>query len=75
MVNAKKENKRKFPLWIHQSVLDKVSEALKKDNCNSQSEFIEKAVEFYLSYLSGKGGLNAYAPILSSIIKSARCFE
>lgn len=66
-----KENKRKFALWIHQSVLDNIEAVYSKDNCRSQSEFIEKAVEFYLGYLSGQQGLDTYAPILSSVIHAA----
>ena len=71
MSNNKIEHKRKFPLWIHQSTLDKVCKAFNQDNCHSQSEFIEKAVEFYLSYLLYEGSLTSYAPILSSIIDAS----
>ena len=41
-------NKRKFALWIYPETLEKVENAYEKDNCRSQSEFIEKAVNFYL---------------------------
>ena len=51
------ENKKKFALWIHPSVLEQVGEAAPKDNCASQSEFIEKAVKFYLGYLAGQDAL------------------
>lgn len=53
------ENKKKFALWIHPSVLEQVGEAALKDNCASQSEFIEKAVKFYLGYL-GRSGCPGY---------------
>ena len=65
------ENKKKFALWIHPSVLEQVGKAAPKDNCASQSEFIEKAVKFYLGYLAGQDALDTYAPILSSIIQSS----
>ena len=52
------ENKKKFALWIHPSVLEQVGEAAPKDNCASQSEFIEKAVKFYLGYLAGQDALD-----------------
>ena len=55
------ENKKKFALWIHPSVLEQVGEAAPKDNCASQSEFIEKAVKFYLGYLAGQDALDTYA--------------
>ena len=66
-----KENKRKFPLWIHPKTLKLVIQAYPKDNCDSQSEFIEKAVLFYLSYLASEDGLTALVPILTSIVQSA----
>lgn len=56
-----RENKKKFALWIHPSVLEQVGEAAPKDNCASQSEFIEKAVKFYLGYLAGQDALDTYA--------------
>ena len=65
------ENKKKFALWIHPSVLERVGEAAPKDNCASQCKFIEKAVKFYLGYLAGQNALDTYAPILSSIIQSS----
>ena len=40
----RKENKRRFQLWIKQSTLDSASEIYSLDNCASMSEFIEKAV-------------------------------
>ena len=46
------EDKRKFALWLHPETLEQVEAAYKKDDCRSKSEFIEKAVRFYLSYLA-----------------------
>ena len=44
------ENKRKFALWIYPDTQERIKELYKKDNCKSQSEFIEKAVRFYCGY-------------------------
>ena len=46
------ENKKKFPLWAYPDTLEKVEELYREDNCRSQSEFIEKAVNFYIGYLT-----------------------
>ena len=43
------ENKKRFPLWIYPKTQQRVQELYEKDNCKSQSEFIEKAIRFYWS--------------------------
>lgn len=48
------ENKKRFPLWIYPEIQQKVKDLYKKDNCRSQSEFIEKAIIFYSGYVSSK---------------------
>ena len=40
----KKEIKRRFQLWIRPSTLELADALYEKDNCDSRSEFIEKAV-------------------------------
>ena len=45
----RKEVKRKFALWIKESTLDMVQNIYKEDNCSSRSEFIEKAIIFYVT--------------------------
>lgn len=46
------ENKKKFALWIYPDTLEKVGKIYQQDNCDSRSEFIEKAVNFYIGYLT-----------------------
>jgi len=48
------KNKKRFPLWIYPETQQKVKELYRKDNCKSQSEFIEKAIIFYSGYVSSK---------------------
>ena len=55
------ENKKKFALWIHPSTLEKAERLYKLDNCRSKSEFIEKAVRFYIGYLTAEDKSN-YLP-------------
>ena len=45
------DNKIKFPLWIYPQTIENVRTHYKHDNCKSQSEFIEKAISFYIGYL------------------------
>lgn len=66
---TRKEPKRKFALWIRESSLDMAKEFYPKDNCSSQSEFIEKAIIFYCGYLSS-GEHNQYLPsVITSTLK------
>ena len=49
--------KIKFPLWLMPDTKATVECLYRKDGCNSQSEFIEKAILFYCGYLqSGYAG-------------------
>lgn len=66
----RKEPKRKFALWVRESTLGKVKELYKEDNCSSQSEFIEKAVLFYVGYLSTEKNKDYLSPIIISTLKS-----
>ena len=40
--------KRKFALWIRPSLLEEVDSLYESDNCASRSEFMEKALRFYI---------------------------
>ena len=69
------EDKRKFALWLHPETLQQVDAAYKKDDCRSKSEFIEKAVRFYLSYLAAADDRsllpNAFLSSMKSIVSES----
>lgn len=44
-------NKIKFPFWVTPKTMETVKEMYKDDDCRSQSEFIEKAINAYVGYL------------------------
>lgn len=48
------KNKRKFALWLYPETLDKVKQLYTEDDCRSKSEFIEKAVQFYIDHLTAE---------------------
>lgn len=48
------KDKKKFALWLYPETLEKVTEIYTLDNCRSKSEFIEKAILFYISHLEAK---------------------
>ena len=47
---AEKDLKRKFALWIRPSLLEEVDSLYESDNCASRSEFMEKALRFYIAF-------------------------
>ncbi len=64
------ENKKKFALWMYPETYEKVETLYRDDNCDSRSEFIEKAVLFYAGYLTSKDQ-NGYLPnVVTSTLKS-----
>lgn len=64
------ENKKKFPLWAYPDTLEKVEELYREDNCRSQSEFIEKAVNFYIGYLTSEDKKGYLPSVVTSTLKS-----
>ena len=63
------ENKVKFALWAYPETLKNVEVHYKNDNCRSQSEFIEKAIKFYIDYLSEEDNISYLSPIVKAQIK------
>ena len=61
--------KRKFALWISKDTIDRAKKSYKDDNCSSASEFIEKAILFYLGYLSSQENQEYLAQVIPSTVK------
>ena len=59
------KGKEQFTLWLSPSVRQEVAELYKKDNCASQSEFIEKALNFYIGFIHTNMA-SEYLPLLIS---------
>lgn len=55
------KDKVKFPLWFYPETRDYVRELYRSDGCRSQSEFIEKAIRFYVGYITA-GEDQSYLP-------------
>jgi predicted KAP-like P-loop ATPase len=49
-----------------------VRKTYEDDNCRSQSEFIEKAIEFYWGYLTADSNTNYLAPMIQSTFRVTR---
>ena len=64
------QNKVKFPLWAYPETLKDVEVNYKNDNCKSQSEFIEKAIRFYIGYLDEEKSVNYISPMITETVKA-----
>ena len=53
-------SKVRFPLYVYPETMKTVDMIYKSDNCNTKTEFVEKAVRFYCGYLmqNNSGVLN-----------------
>ena len=62
--------KTKHGFWLPPETKDKVEKFYRVDNCKSQSEFIEKAINFYVGYVCTENA-GAFLPrALSDIIEA-----
>ena len=63
-------NKEKFALWAYPETLEEVGAVYEQDNCRSKSEFIEKAIKFYLGYLKQERNVNYLSPMITSTMEA-----
>ena len=61
--------KIKFALRIMPETQQIVKDFYPLDNCQNQSEFIEKAIHFYAGYVASKNGTEFLAPVLVSALQ------
>ncbi len=61
--------KVKFALRIKPETQQLVKDLCPKDNCQTQNEFIEKAIHFYAGYLATKEASDFLPPLYSSVLR------
>ena len=64
------KDKRKFALWLYPETLDKIKQLYAEDDCRSKSEFIEKAVQFYIDHLTTEDQRSMLPNAMLSSMKS-----
>lgn len=64
------DNKIKFPLWVYPQTIENVKNHYRNDNCKSQSEFIEKAISFYIGYLDEERSVSYISPMITETVKA-----
>jgi hypothetical protein len=67
----RKDEKVRFPLRLPKDTADLVKAAMLRDNCQSQNEFIEKAIRFYAGYIAAKDCAAVLPEALISVICGA----
>lgn len=61
-------DKVKFPLWVFPETMESVERLADSDNCKSKSEFIEKAMKFYIGYLNGENNVSYLSPKITESV-------
>jgi len=59
--------KSRTAVWLYPETMKRMDDMLEKDNVKNRSEFIEKALQFYMSYLNSEDSTE----YLSKVIVSA----
>ena len=67
---TKKEKKSPYRVWIKPSIMERVEALKEADNCSSNSEFVEKALQFYIGYLLCKENRFFLPNTITSTMKS-----
>ena len=66
---TEQEDKKRFALWAKKETLQKIDEWYKQANCLTKSELVEKAVDFYVGYLSSNDNKEYLPRIVLSTLK------
>ena len=61
--------KKKYAFWLNPDAKKLVENAFQKDNCQSQSEFVENAIRFYAGYISAKDATKYLVPVLTQVLR------
>ena len=48
------DNKKRTAIWLSPGVIRRMDGWLEEDNCRTRSEFVEKALRFYMGYLAAE---------------------
>lgn len=62
--------KEKMAVYFQPETIKKIEQEYREDNCSSKTEFIEKAVKFYIGYLRQKGEVNYLSPMITETVKA-----
>lgn len=62
--------KEKMAVYFQPETIKKIEQEYREDNCASKTEFIEKAVKFYIGYLRQQEEVNYLSPMITETVKA-----
>ena len=62
--------KEKMAVYFQPETIKKIEQEYKEDNCASKTEFIEKAVKFYIGYLRQQEEVNYLSTLITETVKA-----
>ena len=62
--------KEKMAVYFQPETIKKIEQEYREDNCSSKTEFIEKAVKFYIGYLRQQEEVNYLSPMIMETVKA-----
>ena len=51
---GKESKKQGVSIWLRPDTITRMDSLLTQDNCSSRSEFVERAIQFYIGYLTSE---------------------
>ena len=69
MAEIKSTSKKRTAVWLYPETIEKMDSLLEGDNCKSRSEFIGKALNFYMGYLVSEDTTGYLSKILISAMQ------
>jgi len=67
----KHKSKDRTAVWLYPDTIEQMDLMLEADNAKSRSEFIEKALRFYMGYLQTEYSMDYLSKVLIDAIKGA----
>ena len=61
---------KRMAVYFQPETIKKIEQEYREDNCASKTEFIEKAVKFYIGYLSEEDNINYLSPMITETVKA-----
>ena len=67
---AVSNEKERFVIYLYPETLEKINELYRVDDCHSRSQFVEKALRFYIGYLLAEDDASYLPTAMLSNMKS-----
>jgi hypothetical protein len=69
LAEVKSKAKKRTAVWLYPETIEKMDGLLERDNCKSRSEFIDKALNFYMGYIVSEDTTGYLSKILISAMQ------